>query len=100
MRKNDGDMEIALEVPQPRLRAVPSDPQPTDDSPSDAELLARVGERDRETFEVLYARYVRPVFGLARRRLGDRGTGEDVVQEAFADILRSASTDRPQRGRA
>jgi RNA polymerase sigma-70 factor (ECF subfamily) len=102
MRKNDGDMEIALEVPQPRLRAVPSDPapQPSDDSPSDAELLARVGERDREAFEILYGRYVRPVFGLALRRLGDRGHAEDAVQEAFAAIWRSASTYRPERGAA
>ena len=45
MRKNDGDMEIALEVPQPRLRAVPTEPAPPDDFPTDAELLARVGER-------------------------------------------------------
>ena len=102
MRKNDGDMEIALEVPQPRLRAVPSDPapQPSDDSPSDAELLARIGERDREAFEVLYGRYVRPVFGLALRRLGDRGHAEDAVQEAFTAIWRSASTYRPERGAA
>jgi RNA polymerase sigma-70 factor, ECF subfamily len=102
MRKNDGDMEIALEVHQPRLRAVPSDPatQPPDDSPSDAELLARVGERDREAFEILYGRYVRSVFGLALRRLGDRGHAEDAVQEAFAAIWRSASTYRPERGAA
>jgi RNA polymerase sigma-70 factor (ECF subfamily) len=102
MRKNDGDMEIALEVPQPRLRAVPSDPTPgpSDDSPSDAELLARVGERDREAFEILYGRYVRPVFGLALRRLGDRGHAEDAVQDAFTAIWRSASTYRPERGAA
>jgi RNA polymerase sigma-70 factor, ECF subfamily len=102
MRKDKGDMELAIEVPQPRLRAVPSEPvqQPVNDSPSDAELLARVGERDREAFEILYGRYVRPVFGLALRRLGDRGHAEDAVQEAFAAIWRSASTYRPERGAA
>ncbi len=102
MRKDKGDMELAIDVPQPRLRAVPSEPvpQPLDDSPSDAELLARVGERDREAFEILYGRYVRPVFGLALRRLGDRGHAEDAVQEAFAAIWRSASTYRPERGAA
>jgi RNA polymerase sigma-70 factor, ECF subfamily len=100
MRKN-GDMEIALEVPQPRLRAVPSDPAPaTPGDVSDAELLARVGEHDREAFEILYGRYVRPVFSLALRRLGDRGHAEDAVQEAFAAIWRSASTYRPERGAA
>jgi RNA polymerase sigma-70 factor, ECF subfamily len=98
MRKDRGDMEIALEAP--RLRAVPSPgPAPTLDS-SDAELLARVGEGDREAFEQLYRRYVRPLFGLALRRLGDRGHAEDAVQEAFAAIWRSASTYRPERGAA
>jgi len=100
MRKNDGDMELALEVPQTRLRAVPTEPAPSPTDASDADLLARVGEHDREAFEVLYGRYVRPVFSLALRRLGDRGHAEDAVQEAFAAIWRSASTYRPERGAA
>ena len=103
MRKNKGDMELALEVPQPRLRAVPADaatPPPDATEASDAELLARVGEHDSEAFEILYGRYVRPVFSLALRRLGDRGHAEDAVQEAFAAIWRSASTYRPERGAA
>jgi RNA polymerase sigma-70 factor (ECF subfamily) len=103
MRKNKGDMELALEVPQSRLRAVPADaatPAVDASEASDADLLARVGEHDREAFEILYGRYVRPVFSLALRRLGDRGHAEDAVQEAFAAIWRSASTYRPERGAA
>jgi RNA polymerase sigma-70 factor, ECF subfamily len=100
MRKDKGDMELAIEVSQPRLRAVPPEPAPAPRDPSDAELLALVGERDREAFEILYGRYVRPVFGLALRRLGDRGHAEDAVQDAFAAIWRSASTYRPERGAA
>jgi RNA polymerase sigma-70 factor, ECF subfamily len=100
MRKDKGDMELAIEVAQPRLRAVPQEPAPAAPDRSDAELLARVGERDREAFEILYGRYVRPIFGLALRRLGDRGHAEDAVQEAFAAIWRSASTYRPERGAA
>jgi len=99
MRKDKGDMELAIEVPQPRLRAVPA-PAALSPDASDAELLARVGEQDREAFEILYGRYVRPVFSLALRRLGDRGHAEDAVQEAFAAIWRSASTYRPERGAA
>jgi RNA polymerase sigma-70 factor (ECF subfamily) len=89
-------------VPQPRLRAVAAEPAPAAPSPdvSDADLLARVGERDHEAFEILYGRYVRPVFSLALRRLGDRGHAEDAVQEAFAAIWRSAATYRPERGAA
>jgi RNA polymerase sigma-70 factor (ECF subfamily) len=100
MRKNKGDMELAIEVPQPRLRAVPEESAPPSPDPSDAELLARVGEHDSEAFAILYGRYVRPVFSLALRRLGDRGHAEDAVQEAFAAIWRSASTYRPERGAA
>ena len=43
---------------------------------------------------------MRSIFGLALRRLGDRGHAEDAVQEAFAAIWRSASTYRPERGAA
>jgi RNA polymerase sigma-70 factor (ECF subfamily) len=100
MRKNGPDVKIALDVPL--LLAVPAGPAPSAPAPdpSDAELLARVAERDQAAFEMLYERYVRPVFGLALRRLGDRGNAEDAVQEAFAAVWRSASTYRPERGAA
>lgn len=92
-------MELALDAP--RLSPAPADSDaaaPAD--ASDADLLARIGERDRAAFEVLYQRYIRSVFGLALRRLGDRGHAEDAVQEAFAAIWRSAATYRPERGPA
>ncbi len=93
-------MELAIEVP--RLRAVPAPPdvQPLTPDPSDGALLARVAERDRDAFEVLHRRYVRSIFGLALRRLHDRGHAEDAVQEAFTAIWRSASSYRPERGSA
>ena len=65
---------------------------------SDDELLRRVGDGDGGAFELLYRRYSRPVFGLALRRLGDRGRAEEAVQETFASIWRSARTYRPERG--
>ncbi|HZS31708.1 MAG TPA: sigma-70 family RNA polymerase sigma factor [Gaiellaceae bacterium] len=93
-------MELALDVP--RLRAVPTraaTPAPTGET-SDAELLVRVGKRDRAAFELLYRRYVHSVFGLALRRLRDRGHAEDAVQEVFAAVWRSAGSYRPERGPA
>ena len=65
---------------------------------SDGELIQRTGAGDRAAFEKLYRRYARPVFGLALRRLGDRGRAEDAVQETFVSIWRSARTYRPERG--
>ncbi len=65
---------------------------------SDGELIQRAATGDRVAFEDLYRRYARPVFGLALRRLGDRGRAEDAVQETFASIWRSASSYKPDRG--
>jgi RNA polymerase sigma-70 factor (ECF subfamily) len=69
-------------------------------SPTDEELLERVGRRDGDAFETLYRRYSRSVLGLALRRLGDRGRAEDAMQETFAAIWRAAKTYRPERGPA
>jgi RNA polymerase sigma factor (sigma-70 family) len=65
---------------------------------SDGELIQRAASGDHSAFEDLYRRYARPVFGLALRRLGDRGRAEDAVQETFASIWRSAASYRPERG--
>jgi RNA polymerase sigma-70 factor, ECF subfamily len=65
---------------------------------SDGELIERAAGGDRSAFEDLYQRYARPVFGLALRRLGDRGRAEDAVQETFASIWRSAGSYKPDRG--
>jgi len=65
---------------------------------TDGELIQRAATGDRGAFETLYQRYARSVFGLALRRLGDRGRAEDAVQETFASIWRSAGSYRPERG--
>lgn len=65
---------------------------------SDGELIRLVGSGDRSAFDALYRRYARPVFGLALRRLGDRGRAEDAVQETFASVWRAAGSYRPERG--
>jgi RNA polymerase sigma-70 factor (ECF subfamily) len=65
---------------------------------TDGELILRTGDGDRGAFEALYRRYARPVFGLALRRLGDRGRAEDAVQETFVSVWRGAHSYRPERG--
>src|SRR6188472_3218618 len=93
-------MELALEIPR-RLPASPHSatmqPVSTNEA-SDGELILRTGNGDRGAFEQLYRRYARSVFGLALRRLGDRGRAEDAVQETFTSIWRSAPSYRPERG--
>ena len=65
---------------------------------TDGTLIERVAERERAAFEELYARFARPVLGLALRRLGDRGRAEDSVQEVFAAVWRSAASYDRRRG--
>src|SRR5215210_270873 len=65
---------------------------------SDSDLIQRTGAGDHTAYEKLYRRYARSVFGLALRRLGDRGRAEDAVQETFASIWRSAGSYRKERG--
>lgn len=65
---------------------------------TDGDLIRMVGTGDRSAFDALYRRYARPVFGLALRRLGDRGRAEDAVQETFASVWRAARTYKPERG--
>jgi RNA polymerase sigma-70 factor (ECF subfamily) len=89
-------MELALDLP---ARSGKRDPRPASaESSTDGELLQRIGKGDRDAFDVLYRRFVRPVFALALRRLGDRGRAEDAAQETFASVWRSASSYKPERG--
>ena len=90
------DTVLASRLPsRPRAAtiALVSTPEATDGT-----LIERVAAREREAFEELYARYARPVLGLALRRLGDRGRAEDSVQEVFAAVWRSASSYDRARG--
>ena len=99
MRNDSERMELALE--RPAALSVPDAPRdlPPEES-SDTELLVRVGEGDQFAFDLLYRRYVRSVFGLALRRLGDRGRAEDATQETFASVWRSAGSYHVERGPA
>lgn len=89
-------MEIAVPRPEAVRRSArghaPLEPD------SDAALLVRIADGDRDAFERLYRRYVRAVYALALRRLGDRGRAEDAVQETFTSVWRSARSYRPDRG--
>lgn len=82
----------------PREPGAVSSERMTHAEPTDSELIERVGSGDRDAFDELYRRYTRPVFGLALRRLGDRGRAEDALQDAFAAVWRSARTYDPTRG--
>jgi RNA polymerase sigma-70 factor (ECF subfamily) len=67
-------------------------------NPPDAELVERVGTGDSEAIALLYDRYARPAYSLARRICGDDGLAEDAVQEAFLALWRDPQRYDPARG--
>lgn len=65
---------------------------------SDEEMLAALAQRDLSALEELYDRFGKVAFSLAYRIVGDRGTAEDVVQDAFLSVWRQAASYRRERG--
>ncbi|MBC2607239.1 RNA polymerase sigma factor [Pelagicoccus albus] len=61
-----------------------------DDAGIEAELLRRIANGERAAFDELYARYSRPLFSYIAKFLRDHGLAEEVLQDAFVKIWRSA----------
>lgn len=65
----------------------------------DRELLRAVAGRDREAFQQLYARHSAMLFGLALKILSDRAEAEDVLQDAFIQVWKTAGSFDEGRGK-
>lgn len=64
---------------------------------SDDELMARVVQEDEEAFRVLIERHQDRVYGTAARMMGGAGPeAEEVAQDIFLRVWRSAGTYRPE----
>lgn len=68
------------------------------DTVSDEQLMTQVASGDTSALEALYDRYASGVMGLALKIVGDHALAEEVVQETFWRVWRSADTFRVQRG--
>jgi RNA polymerase sigma-70 factor (ECF subfamily) len=73
-----------------RMRAQPD--------PRDRGLMRAYATGDRSAGERLYDRYASRVYGLGLVMLGDEAASEDLVQDTFVKILRSAERYDPSRG--
>nr|WP_202523662.1 sigma-70 family RNA polymerase sigma factor [Kitasatospora sp. SID7827] len=61
-------------------------------------MVARVAQGDRDAFEALYRQLLGPVGAVVRRVLRDQAQSEEVVQEVFLELWRTAARYRPERG--
>jgi RNA polymerase sigma-70 factor (ECF subfamily) len=65
---------------------------------ADEDLISLVQSRDPHAFATLYDRHSRAAYSLAYRMMGERQAAEDLVQDAFLKLWRSARSYRPERG--
>ena len=66
--------------------------------PSPSDLLGRVALRDREAFGSLYDQYAPLVFKLVLRMMRDRAEAEDLLQDVFLQVWRTAPSYDSRRG--
>ena len=65
---------------------------------ADEELISLVGGGDAVAFAALYDRHGRAAYSLAYRMTGEKQAAEDLAQDAFLKVWRSAGSYRAHRG--
>lgn len=65
---------------------------------ADEDLISLVEAGDAEAFAGLYDRHGRSAYSLAYRMMGERQAAEDLVQDSFIKVWRSARSYRAERG--
>lgn len=65
---------------------------------ADSALVRRISSGDAEAFAELYDRNANILFALALRILNERRNAEEVLQDVFLQVWRSASSYDQQRG--
>lgn len=61
-------------------------------------MLARIGQKDEDALSALYDRYSGLVFSEAKRILHDTGAAEEILQDLFYQVWRTAERFDPARG--
>ncbi len=89
-------MESALPVPDPH-RAPPAGVAPATDEESDATVVVRVQNGDRDAFRLLVVRHRDALFRHARRMTGSGDVAADLVQASLVKAYTRLDECDPQR---
>ena len=65
---------------------------------ADEDLISLAATSDAEAFAALYDRHARAAYSLAYRMMGEKQAAEDIAQDAFLKVWRSAESYRAERG--
>src|SRR5438093_13363424 len=70
-----------------------------DDPGSDAALMAEFAAREERAAGTLFDRFASRIYGLGVVMLGNHQAAQDLVQDTFVKLWRTAERYDPQRGR-
>jgi len=73
-------------------------PWPEGKQLTDAALMERILQRDSSALEALYDRYGRPVYSVVLRIAQHPSSAEEIVQDVFLQLWRSADRFQIERG--
>ena len=65
---------------------------------ADEDLISLAATSDAGAFAALYDRHARAAYSLAYRMMGEKQAAEDIAQDAFLKVWRSAESYRAERG--
>jgi RNA polymerase sigma-70 factor (ECF subfamily) len=93
---------LSSNLPIDQRKERPSDPRPSGARPGigpelSADFKERLSAADPEALARFYELYFDRVYGYVRRMLGEDHTAEDVTQDIFMHIQRSAKSYDPSR---
>lgn len=89
----------AVRPSRPRMSlSPPSEPSGDDRNLEQARLVAAMARGDKAAMGTLYDQLSGPLYSLAYRMLGDAGDAQDLTQDIFLQLWRTAATYEPGRG--
>lgn len=71
----------------------------TEPAGSDAALMTAFAAKDERAASVLYGRFASRIYGLGMVMLGNDQAAQDLVQDTFVKLWRTAARFDPERGR-
>ena len=83
------DEELAAQEPRPDQIL---------DEPDDHQLLERIAAKDKDALNILYNRYMTPVYSLSLHMLKQPPLAEEVTQDVFLNIWLKADSFNASRG--
>ena len=97
MARNKNATGVSMRINSER-NSLPSYDNTALEQLSDEVLAAQVARGESSALETLYDRYASTVLGISLRIMGDQAAAEDVLQETFWRVWRSAASYQSQRG--